>query len=271
VLHSLINKLTIFLHPEFISVVKQTGLFNKRVSSKDTIVLNYVSGQYEYLGLIDALVALLSKPEWKGYQAEIVLSGEFTKFRVVKWSDDLSCDEREVLAKHQLEEIYGIEGKSLRVFVSDSGFRNNSLAFALDDDFFNALLNIEKQGIVSIRSIVPYFSKVIDCWRNSISKSAWLVIRDNALVYYAKIKDDSWEAIKVFPAKAGWELGVENIIDREMVHFPDEEVGQIYFHDAGSSPVNLEAIMQINKTVKVLGRDKANEPDDRLLFTNYLS
>jgi hypothetical protein len=29
--------------------------------------------------------------------------------------------------------------------------------------------------------------------------------------------------------------------------------------------------MQINKTVKVLGRDKANEPDDRLLFTNYLS
>lgn len=260
------------MHPEYVAAVKQTGLLNKHISSKEVISIEKGEDASECSGVIDALRRLLKKPGWENCNAQIVLSGDFTKFRVVTWNDDLTQEEQKTRALHQLEEIYGAEAKSLHVFISDGGFRKNSLAFTIEESFYKALFNLEDERLIKINSILPYFVLIANFWRKSISKSAWLIIKENARIYSAKFIENSWELIKVDPIKVNWELEAKKMLSREIMQSVESsEVNQIYFHEEKQSNANSESIKNIHQNLVVLRRNVFKESNDKLLFASYLS
>jgi hypothetical protein len=271
VLLSLTNKATIFLHPEYIAAVKHKGLFNKRISRKEVIAVDNNEESLNHSNVVEVLALLLNKPEWKACNAQVVLSGQFTKFRIAKWNEELSREEQKILVLHQLEEIYGIDERKLQVFISDSGFGKSNLAFAVEESFYNALLDLEKKHLFKLNLIVPYFVLIANYWRKSISNTAWIIIKDSAYIYFANTKENSWEMIKTVSVKRGWELEIPRILEREMMQLEGSgEINQIYFHEDKQSSFNLDSINSAHQNIVVLRRNFLDASDTKFQFINYL-
>jgi hypothetical protein len=271
VLLSLTDKVTIFLHPEYIAAVKHAGLWSKNIIHKDVIAIEKTEGVAEEHGVIDALRMLLKKPEWNNCSTQVVLSGDFTKFRVVKWNDNLTQDEKKMRVLHEFEEIYGANGNALHVFISDSGFRKNSLAFAMDESLYKAILSLENEGILKLNSILPYFVLIANYWRKSINKSAWLIIKENKRIYTAMFRGNSWELIKLETTSHGLVESVKKMLAREMMHMDETmNIDQFYFHEERQSGISLESIKSIHQNMMVLGRNAFKEPNNKLMFSSYL-
>lgn len=260
------------MHPEYIAAVKYTGVLKKYISSKEVIAIEKAEGDSEGANVVGTLRNLLKTPEWKNCKAQIVLSGDFTKFRVATWNDDLTQEEQKTRALHQLEEIYGAGTKPLHVFISDGGFRKNSLAFSIEKSFYNELLNLEDERLIRLNSMLPYFVLITNYWRKSIDKSAWLIIKENSRIYYAKFIENSLELIKIDPIKDNWELEAKRMLSREIMQSGGSfEVSQIYFHEEKQSNVNSGLIKNIHQNLVVLGHNAFKESNDKLLFASYLS
>lgn len=268
---SLTEKVTIFLHPEYIAAVKHAGIWNKNITHKDAIAIEKTRVATDESGVIEALRNLLKKPEWTNRSVQIVLSGDFTKFRVVKWNDNLTQEEKKLRVLHEFEEIYGTNDKAFHVFISDNGFRKNSLAFAMEESFYKAILSLEKERLFKLRSILPYFVLMTNYWRKSINKSAWVIIKENARIYIAMFRDSSWELIKLETTRHDWIQDVKKMLVRETMQLDEADaIDQLYFHEEGQSAISLESIKNMHQNMMVLGRNAFKESDSKLMFSSYL-
>lgn len=265
-LHSLTNRATIFLHPEYIAAVKHSGLINKRLINKEIVVLGK-SGSIT--SVLEKLNDLLKKPEWRACRTQIVLSPHFTKFRIARWSEVLSKEEQRALILHQLEEIYGIEDGSFHVLLSDNGFRKNSLAFAVKTNFYHSLLDLEKRNLIKLDSITPYFALMTNYWHKVISKNAMIVLIENGYLYFAKINNQSWELIKASPLKVTVEQEVELLLSRELMQFESGMQAEIYFYAERQLDFNISRLKSKYPNITVLARNN-NKESNQLLFSNFL-
>lgn len=259
------------MHPEYIAAVRHEGFFRKRIGKNEIIPVENSVDNTGYGRVVDALKMLLNKPEWQACNANIVLSGHFAKFRVARWNQVLSKEEQKAVILHQLEEIYGVDDKKFRVFMSDSGFGKCSLAFAIEDGFYNQLLELEKSKRFTLNSIVPYFVLITNYWRKSISKNAWIIVKDSAYIYLTNIKENSWEMVKVATVKEGWELEVERMLNREIVQLGRNDKGtSVYFHEDMQSNLNLDLFKNISPKIVMLRNVTHKENREKSKFVNYL-
>lgn len=256
----------IYLHPEYVAAVQLKGLIHKRVGYQDIINLDSDNGGE---GALEALKLLLNKEEWKHCSAQIILSGSFCNFRVEKWQDNLTSEERENLLQHQFGNILRGNGSDARVFRSDNGFGKNSLAFAIDAGFYNSLQLFEKNKLFTINSVTPLYVLICNFLRKKISASAWLVIKDVDFIYFAIIKENSWEMIKVIALKHGWERDLENSLNRELIL--TESKANIYFYEVKESNFIFNNTNQDACQFVKLDLLTIIDPNYKLYFVEYLT
>ena len=223
-----------------------------------------------YSYLIEALTSLLKKPDWKGCKAKIILSGHFTKFRIVRWNEALSKQEQATLISHQLEAIYGVENGLFQVFIADAGFKKNSLAYAVSADFYQALCHLEKQQLITLHSIVPYFVLMTNYWHKTIHKDALLAIVDSAYLYFAEISQQSWQVFKAMPIHEHSEQWFEKVLKREMMQTQtNAKVSQLFFHEEGSFNIDTNYLKNMLLNTKILKIYPKND-NNKLQFLGYL-
>lgn len=269
VLRSLINKVTVFLHPDYIAAVMHTGLLKKHISKKEIIPIEHTGSSVLNLEVIETLNQLLTKPDWKACDINIILSGHFTKFRISKWNDALSKDERKTLVRHQMDEIYD---NKLHVFFSGDRFGKNALAVAIELDFYNLLLDLEKKLKIRLLSINPYFVVIANYWRSSIASTALMIVKENAFVYIATTNVNSWEMIKTIPMNEGWESDVDKLISRKMMQFEVKAAPMnIYFHDEKKSKFVPNVFSTNSNNVISLNTNGMPDANAKFLFASYLS
>lgn len=257
------------MHPDYVAVVKHTGLLKKHISKREIVAIQHSETELMADKVLDVLKQLLSKPEWKSCDIHIVLSGHFSKFRVSKWNESLSKDERQVLVRHQVEEIYA---EKFQVFIAESGFGKNGLAVAIEHNLYLGLLDLEKKLNIKFLSMNPYFVAIANHWRGSIDASALLIIREDAFVYIASIKNNSWEIIKTILASDGWEQEVERALGLEMM--PSEaDAGKIncYFHEEKKTNLNPKFLTGTSNHVISLSFNGMADANPKFYFARYLA
>ena len=257
------------MHPEYVAAVKHSGLLKKHIRKREAISIQHSETELFIDKVLEGLKQLLSKPEWKNCDIYIVLSGHFSKFRVSKWNESLSKDERQVLLRHQVEEIYA---EKFQVFIAESGFGKNGLAVAIEHNFYLGLLDLEKKLNIKFLSINPYFVAITNHWRGSIDASALLIIREDAFVYTASIKNNSWEIIKTILASDGWEQEVERALGLEVMP-SDLNSGKIncYFHEENKSNLNLKLLTGASNPVILLSYNGMPEANPKFYFARYVA
>lgn len=256
------------MHQDYIAAVMHTGLLKKHISKKEVIPINPSDDSGLNLKIFTTLKQLLTKPDWKGYNIHIILSGHFTKFRISKWNEALSKDERKMLVLHQMEEIYD---ENLQVFLSEDRFGKNALAVAFEADFYNGLLDLEKKLKIKLLSINPYFVVIANYWRSSIASKALLIIKDNAFIHIAVNNLNSWEMIKRIPIIEGWELEIEKLVSREMMPYEVNAASiDIYFHEEEKSNFNPNLLISASNNIISLSTTGKTEANAKLFFANYV-
>ena len=195
-LRLLTERLRIYLHPERIVLVRETGLFKRRIIAKLSIPVSPVTDVTSWQSVILTLSNALEKPEWKGLRATVVLSGFFVKYRIADWHEQLSHEEQIMLLKHRFEEIYGPAAEGWKVFISNTGFKKNELACAVDIELLNAIHMLFVGQPWRLSSVQPFLTTAINHMRKKISPSAWLIIVEKGVVHFVRFTDDGWKSVR---------------------------------------------------------------------------
>ena len=271
-LRSLINQAVIYLHPDYIAIVRRDGLFKKSVTNKEVVKVINDAVSSDYTNLISALDLLLNKPEWKRCNADIILSGDLTHFRVAKWSNALSTEEHKSLIRHQIAEINGLDESNLHIFMTENGFRKNKLAFSVDDGLLKALFDFERKRLFKIKSINPYFAMMVNYWHQLIAKTAQVIIKDEAYLYYLKFVNNAWDTIRIIKITDNWATEIEKVVSREaMLDTSNNKIKHpIYYHEEKPSDFNLDALNVADTNPIRLQTRLPSEGHYAFKFLNYL-
>lgn len=270
-LHSLISYVVIFIHPDYVAAVRISGLVHKKVSHKEVLSVESVQGETVAERVFKSLLILLNKPVFKDAHVEFVLSAQFARLRVAKWNANLSLAEQKSLLRHQFSEVYGSDELNSEVFISDSGYGNNQLAFAVDNALYASLSGIVKQGLAKSISLTPYFVKITNFWHRSIDEKAWLILVDYDSFYIAMVNGNSWQLIKSYPRenKTFKEIALE--FSRETLRMGDvKEALPVFLHEVGDgSQADFSFFNNDKQKLVVLCKKNQLKVDKKLMFSAY--
>lgn len=214
-LRSWIDRLRIYLHPEQVVIVRQSGLFKRRITAKQVISVNE-SDQSVWGGALKALQAALNKPEWQQASAKVILSDSFCKYRITPWNEHLTEAEKTVLLHHQFGEIYGETAKSWQITTSDSGFGKPYLACAVDIRLMEDIQKACTTSGVRLTSVQPYLMTAFNRWRHKIeSKGAWLIFAEKSQLSISLIQQGAWCKVRTQHCAPGWEESLDSLLARE--------------------------------------------------------
>lgn len=269
VLHLLTNKVTVFIHLDFIAAVMFKGFFRKHIVRHEIIPIpcSGISSGSDII--LDLLSGLLARPEWKSNNLNIVLSGHFTQFRISKWNDALSKVERIALVKHQIEEIFN---NKFDVFLSEDCFAKNTLAVAINHELYCGLVEIEKKLKLRIQSITPYFAVISNFWRHSIESNSFLIFIDASFAYIASTTNNSWDMFRLIPIHENWKNEIKRMLKQEAL-LNGDSLKQVvcYFYDEQSSRYDTNELKGYFKSTVLLKSFEANKLGKDFNYIRYLA
>lgn len=214
-LRSWIDRLRIYLHPEQIIIVRQSGLFKQKTSAKQVITVNQ-SDQSLWGGALKALETAIKQPEWQHAGATVILSDNFSKYRIAPWNDQLTEAEKTALLQHQFGEIHGDAAKSWQITTADCGFGKPYLACAVDIRLMQDIQKVCAANNVRLTSVQPYLMSVFNQCRHKIEpEGAWLIIAEKSHVSIVLIQQGIWRKVRTQACAPGWEKNFDSLLARE--------------------------------------------------------
>lgn len=195
-LRLLTERLSIYLHPEKVVLIRETGIFKRKILAKKVLPVSASSNSASWIGVVQALRIALDNPDLKGLRATIILSGHFVKYRVADWHEMLSIEEQVTLFQHRFKEIYGQQATGWNVFISNTGFKKNELACAVDGELLSALHGLFEKDTARLISIQPFLTVAVNLWRKHIKESTLLVVIENGHIHFSRFSEGGWSSIR---------------------------------------------------------------------------
>ncbi len=229
------DRVRIYLHPEQVVMVRQSGLLKRRIITKRVIPVD-VAGELAWSGALTVLETALKQAEWHNAKATVILSNHFVKYRVALWNASLTEEERIVLLRHQFIAAYGDEVKSWPVAVTDGGYGKSSLACAVDGGLTERLQRICAATNVPLMSIQPYLMTAFNCWRQGIDpKGAWFILVEQSYISIAFIQHGVWRVVRGQCYTSNSEIDIELLLVREALQLGVDATGfTVHFFSAES-------------------------------------
>lgn len=232
-LRSWIDRLRIYIHPEQVILVRQSGLFKQKITAKQLITVSE-TGTPDWSGALTVLNTTLKQPEWQQASATVILSDSFAKYRIVPWNDNLTEEEKMALLNHQFGQIYGEATRSWQITASDNGFGKPSLVCAIDMRLIEAIQKSISIAGVRLTSIQPFLMTAFNHWRQKIdSQDAWLVFAEKSHLSIVLIQQGTWRSIRSQHCSQEWENNLETLLTREALQLGvDTARFPIYFFNS---------------------------------------
>jgi len=215
VLRSWTERIRIYLHPEQVVMVRQSGLFKCRVTAKKVLPVS-VQGEYPWSGALAVLETALKQPEWQQARVTVIFSGDFMRYRVAPWDGRLTAEEQEALLRHRFEEVYGDGMHTWRLSVADAGYGKQCLVCAFDPRLMAALQDIFLRSKARLVSVKPLLMTAFNRWRRQIKGGgAWLVLAEKSHLTIALLQNGEWRGIRSKACEPGWEDTLGLLLERE--------------------------------------------------------
>lgn len=210
-LRSLTDEVRVYLSPERVVLIRQTGFIKKRIVDQRVIQVEIPSWQ----SATHALAQALRNNQWKNARANLILSGGLAQFRLVSWDSRLSDDERLALLRHQFAEVYGEIANGWQITLGDNGYRKPALACAVDKQLIEAVRAVFEDASIRLATVSPYLMMAFNRWRSAIGRDGWFLIVEPAGVTLTLLQNGMWRSVRFQRLHEGWEQEVELMLARE--------------------------------------------------------
>jgi hypothetical protein len=253
----LTDSCTLLIRPSSLTFVKQRGWLKPKQLLQEVISVDPNLSQEV---LIQKLADQLKKPEWR-CSTNIILAGEYAKFRLVKQDSRLDQAESMALLRHQFAQIYDKQIQGWSIFLARPSFDKNNIACVVNQQLLIELQSVFQSAKVKLASaevsLVIWLNKI----RKLIPQDGWLAIVDVETVYALKLLAGEIVHLRELPMP---NLATDNIdalekmLTREMMTLGDDintaKVSYYWVKQASLQPIFLQ-----NKQTKVLSRHVAQD------------
>lgn len=241
-LRSWTERIRIYLHPQQVVLVRQSGLFQRRVSATRLLPAGedaHGEHQHPWSSALVALETALAQPQWQQARATVILSGEFVRYRLAPWDGRLTAEEQAALLRHRFEEVYGDAMHHWQLSVADAGYGKQSLVCAFDPRLLAALQDAFSRAnsgaTARLVSVQPLLMTAFNRWRRQIDgHGAWFVLAEQTHLTIALLQDGEWRGIRSKACAPGWEQTLPLLLQREALQLGVEAgTFPVYFYRPG--------------------------------------
>jgi hypothetical protein len=192
---------------------------NTQVARREEAVAAAPSGEGPaWRGVVQALEALLAKPEFRDAAATIVVSNQFVRYAVAPWREGVTGDaERLALVRHMLARLYGahVEGWEVRISLARHGAA--ALAAAMEPELLAALRAVTRSAGLILQSVEPLLVAGFNRACTGTPASYRFASVEPGRVCLARIEKGTWQEVRCQRLDGDWQTGLPVILARELL------------------------------------------------------
>ena len=183
-----------------------------------------------------ALGELLAGNRARRGSLDVVLSGQFARFCLLPWSEDIgSRDELDAYARIRFEELYGAAAAGWSVCVAPAPVGHPRLAAAIDGGLRARLQELAAAAGARLNSVQPYLTVAFDRLRRWMRDDDFMfVVAESGRGSVLAARDGRWLSVR---STAGVEgaPALATLIEREseMLGYEVGAMPSVYLHDPG--------------------------------------
>jgi hypothetical protein len=231
----------VFLAPYGVRITRvRRGLRERADPARDYAV----EGAPGWPAAIEALARALPEVAPRGAVVRTVVSNYFVRYALLPGIERLAADEeREALARHQLQAIHGERAAAWRVALAEHGARASGLAAALDAELIEALVATLTAAGHAPRAIEPLLAAAVNACRGEIgSDPAWIAVAEPGRLCVGCLDDRRWIEVRNARAPRGPEAELAVVLE-QMRLTAGAAAGRVFFvsHDAIESAPDVSA------------------------------
>ena len=223
------DELGIFLAPHKLSLMRLARGVRPKPAG-DTGWVNERPGESGWTASLNALDALLAKPEWQGAVARVVVSDQWVRYATVPYASALSGSaERLAHARQILIRIYGEVVGQWKVTLADTAPGATQIACAIPLAFLDELNNLLIRHGTPLKSLQPQLVSAFNHWRPQLPGSgAWFVSIEQGTLSAARFTAKGWDRAHSVRIGGDWttELRRLQVFGRLVGHSADD--GEVY-------------------------------------------
>lgn len=265
----LTKELQIYIDPNYIAVVQFGGLFRRKIIEKNVIKFGPSTRQLRNKNIKEKLNKLLSNSAYQGNKASVVLSSYFTRQRIAQWHDHLTEADQQALMQDQLTELYDLKEGTFEVFLSESVYQCNRLAFSFNKELLETITQCCEQYQIRLQVISPYFTLMVNYWHQLIAANAWLIIKEDFFFHVAKIQNRNWVHLRTYPLKDQDDIELIKTYSRELLLQGIEDDYQVYVNADEMLQKALGIVLRPNQSLQVLDNNNLKKFKSNMAFAAY--
>ena len=165
----------------YVAVLGASGVGLGQRKGGDTLWLGSVGfideGFHAWAVALDTLDRLLCEHAPAGAELSVVVSGHFSRFCLVPWSEQISSPD-ELLGFAQLcfEDLYGVPAQPWSMVLSAEPAGYDRIATALPQDLLTRLRNLVSGRGLRLRSVQPYLMAAFNHFDKSLDAGDFLFV-----------------------------------------------------------------------------------------------
>jgi hypothetical protein len=223
------DEIGIYLAPHKLAMTRLArGVSPKSVGEANWT--NELADDTHWSNALNALDALLSRSEWQGAVARIVISDHWVRYAMVPFSDALSgAAERQAHARHVLNGIYGEVVSQWAVTLADSRPGQAQVACALPASLLEELQLMLSRHRIPLKSLQPQLVSAYNHWRTRLPESgAWFVSIEQGSLAAARLGSGSWDRVHSVRIGADWAIELRRLQTFGRLASTQAQEGRVY-------------------------------------------
>ncbi|MBV4478182.1 hypothetical protein N8H74_28580 [Pseudomonas sp. B2M1-30] len=232
----------------FIAVLGASGVGLGQRRGSETLWLGSVGyideGFQSYAVALDTLDRLLGEHARAGAELSVVISGHFSRFCLVPWSEQISSpDELRGFAQLCFEDLFGAPTQPWSLVLSAEPAGYDRVASALPQDLLERLRSLVSGRGLRLRSVQPYLMTAFNRFDHSLEAGDFLfVVAEPQRSVLLLAREGRWAAVRSVGGNDS-DATLSALIGRErqLQASASERAFNVYLH----APARLDALPEI--------------------------
>ncbi|VVN66668.1 hypothetical protein [Pseudomonas fluorescens] len=186
----------------FVAVLGASSVGLGQRKGNETLWLGSVGfideGFHAWAVALDTLDRLLAEHTRAGAELSVVISGHFSRFCLVPWSDQISSpDELQGFAHLCFEDLYGVPTQPWSLVLSAEAAGYDRIASALPQDLLARLRSLASERGLRLRSVQPYLMAAFNHFDKSLDAGDFLfVVAEPVRSVLLLAREGRWAAVR---------------------------------------------------------------------------
>lgn len=164
---------------------------------------------------LDALLTVMQvKPNT---HLTVVLSADFVRYQLLPAQQiAMSTAEKLAYAAATFKEIYGLETDGWKIKLHDTGFKQASIAAAVDESFLDKLQQVAQQHKIKLASVQPYLMGAYNSSKNQLGKlSGYFVVVETSKILLLNMQLGQCKNLRISAIRHEWQQDLKQLLARE--------------------------------------------------------